>query len=405
MAQNQEGDKGPGQRGFFLRNILSIGFVSLFTDISSEMVYPLIPDLVKAAGGGAAALGLIEGIAESSSQILKGFSGYWSDKIAKRKPIVFLGYLLSTLAKPLLGLSHLWQMVLGFRFLDRFGKGIRTSPRDALLADSTGEQKMGQWFGLHRMMDTLGAVLGPLLAMLLLAQGLQISHIFFWAVLPAGLGLLIIQFLVKEVPPARSGQEKFKLEFRGLNKIYHRFLFVSCVFGLGAFSNTFLILRAKDFGFALKSLPLLYLVFNLVSALSSLPAGMLSDRLGRKNVLLVAWFAFAISFLGFGFAKEPWHIWLLFGLFGVTDGIKEGVPKALVSDLVPSQKRASALGIYYAAIGIMTLFSSGLAGLLWKMAGPVPVFACGAGLGAIGFILLALLVSNQINPPATRINQ
>jgi len=394
-----------GKKKTFVRNIVSLGLVSLFTDISSEMVYPLIPDLVKAAGGGAAALGLIEGIAESSSQILKGFSGYWSDKIGKRKPIVFLGYLFSTLAKPLLGLSYLWEMVLGFRFLDRLGKGIRTSPRDAILADSTGEQKIGQWFGLHRMMDTLGAVLGPLLAMLLLARGLKLNHIFFWAVLPAGLGLLVIQFLVKEVPPAGSRQEKFRLEFRELNNIYHRFFFVSCVFGLGTFSNTFLILRAKDFGFALKTLPLLYLVFNSVSALSSLPAGMLSDRLGRKNVLLVAWAAFALSFLGFGLAKEAWQIWLLFGLFGVTDGIKEGVPKALVSDLVPSQKRASALGIYYAAIGIMTLVSSGLAGLLWKMAGPMPAFACGAGLGVIAFILLAILVPNRINPPAARINQ
>ena len=397
------GEEEPKRKGF-IANIISLGFVSLFTDIFSEGIYPMIPDLVKAAGGSVVDLGLIEGIAEATSQILKGFSGYWSDKIAKRKPIVFLGYALAAAAKPLLAISTYWQMVLGFRFMDRFGKGVRTSPRDALLADSTGGQKMGQWFGFHRMLDTLGAIVGPALATVLLARGFKLQSLFFWAVVPAIVGLLIIQIFVKEIPPERKPGQKFKLNFRGLSPVYHRFFAVSCVLALGAFSNTFLILRAKDFGFQLKTLPLLYLAFNIVSAVAALPAGVLSDKIGRKNVLLMSNAIFALCFLGFGFAKNSMDIWVLFAVFGVVDGIKEGVPKALISDLIPSEKRASALGTYYAALGVMTLISSALAGLLWKIEGPRLAFSCGAALGGLAFVLLAILVPNRINPSPDRIN-
>lgn len=402
MADEVTAAESSGKR-FLLRNIVSLGFVSLFTDISSEMVYPLIPDLVKAAGGGAATLGVIEGVAEATANLFKGFSGYWSDKIAKRKPIIFLGYFLGAIAKPLLGLSALWQMVLGFRFLDRVGKGVRSSPRDAILADSTGEKKIGQWFGLHRMMDSLGAVAGPALATLLLGLGLEFKSLFFWALIPAGIGLVVILAVVREIPPRRIPGQKFKLEFRGLDRVYHKFLVVSCVFAMATFSNTFLILRAKDFGFSLKMLPLLYMVFNIVSALSALPAGMLSDRFGRRNVLMASQFTFSLCFAGFALAAHPWQIWVLFAGFGIVDGIKEGVPRALISDLVPSEKRSSAFGVYYAAIGLFMLPASALAGLLWKEFGPKVVFGYGAVIGIIALILLAAMIPNQINPAEKRI--
>ena len=366
--------------------------MSLFTDVSSEMVYPLIPDLVKAVGGGAAALGLIEGVAEGTANIMKAFSGYWSDKIAKRKPLIFLGYFLAAIAKPFLGFAYLWQMILGFRFLDRVGKGVRSSPRDALLADSTGDRKMGKWFGFHRMMDTLGAVVGPLLAALLLARGLKLQHLFYWAVLPAVAGLIIIQVFVREIKPERKPAEKFKLDFRGFSPTYHKFLAVSCVFALGTFSNTFLILRAKDFGFETKTLPLLYVVFNVVYALSSMPAGMLSDKLGRKNLLLTSMAVFAACYFGFAFATKAVHIWVLFALFGIDGGIKEGVQRALIADLVPSEKRASAYGIYYAGIGMLMIPASAFAGLFWKSLGPKIAFSYGAVLAVTAFVLLTVLI-------------
>ena len=400
MSQEQQ-DKKKG----FLRNIISLGFVSLFTDISSEMVYPLIPDLVKAAGGGAAALGVIEGTAEATANVFKAFSGYISDRTGKRKPLVFLGYFLSTLAKPLLGLSYLWQMVFGFRFLDRLGKGIRTAPRDAILADSTGEEKRGQWFGLHRMMDTTGAVAGPLLAAALLAYGVRLQTLFFWAVLPAAVGLLIIRFFVKEVSPERKSAEKFKLDFRGLHRDYHVYLFISAIFALGTFSNTLLILRAKDFNFALKTLPLLYMVFNAVSALASLPAGMLSDRIGRKNLLVFAMLIFGLCYFGFGFASAAYQIWALFAMFGIVDGIKEGVQKALIADLVPSEKRASAYGVYYAVVGALMLPASAMAGIFWKTLGVAVTFSYAGTLALIAAGLLLFLIPNQINTPSSRITK
>jgi MFS family permease len=399
---NQE-QKAP-KKGF-LSNIISLGFVSLFTDISSEMVYPLIPDLVKAAGGGAAALGLIEGIAESTANIFKAFSGYISDRAGKRKPLVFLGYLLAALAKPLMGLSYLWEMVLGFRFLDRVGKGVRTAPRDAILADSTGEAKRGQWFGLHRTMDNLGAVAGPLIAAAFLAYGFKLQHLFYWAVIPAAAGLLVIQIFVKETAAPRPKAEKFKLDFRGLHRDYHVYLFISCVFALGTFSNTFLILRAKDFNFALKTLPLLYMVYNIVTSLVSMPAGMLSDRLGRKNLLVFAMAVFGLCYFGFGFANAAWQIWALFAAFGVVDGIKEAVQKALIADLVPSEKRASAYGVFYAATGSFMLPGSAIAGVCWIKLGVEITFSYAAVLALIAAGLLLFLLPNQINASPPRINQ
>ncbi len=398
MSEKQNHSRG------FLRNIISLGIVSFFTDISSEMVYPLLPQLVKAVGGTPASLGLIEGLAEATASGLRAVSGYISDRFRRRKILVILGYSLSALAKPLLGASRLWQMVLGFRFLDRTGKGIRTAPRDAILADSASEAERGKWFGFHRAMDTLGAALGPLSAFLLLGLGISFRQLFYWAVIPAGIAVLVLILLVKEVKP-RAGGGKFQLNFRGLDRRYHYYLLISGVFVLGNFSNTFLILRAQELGMSLARSTLLYLVYNLSYAFISMPAGMLSDRIGRKRVLLFSFLLFSAVYLGFGYNQHLWALWVLFFFYGLVDGTKEGTQRALIADLVPSEKRASAYGIYFALVGVLMFFSSTIAGLVWKKFGAEIVFTYSAGLGLIASLLLFFLLPNQINPSPNRINK
>ena len=398
MSEKQNHSRG------FLRNIISLGIVSFFTDISSEMVYPLLPQLVKAVGGTPASLGLIEGLAEATASGLRAVSGYISDRFRRRKILVILGYSLSALAKPLLGASRLWQMVLGFRFLDRTGKGIRTAPRDAILADSASEAERGKWFGFHRAMDTLGAALGPLSAFLLLGLGISFRQLFYWAVIPAGIAVLVLILLVKEVKP-RAGGGKFQLNFRGLDRRYHYYLLISGVFVLGNFSNTFLILRAQELGMSLARSTLLYLVYNLSYAFISMPAGMLSDRIGRKRVLLFSFLLFSAVYLGFGYNQHLLGLWVLFFFYGLVDGTKEGTQRALIADLVPSEKRASAYGIYFALVGVLMFFSSTIAGLVWKKFGAEIVFTYSAGLGLIASLLLFFLLPNQINPSPNRINK
>jgi len=395
----------PQRKKTLVRNIFSLGLVSFFTDISTEMLYPLMPQLVKTLGGSPAVLGLIEGVAESTASVLKGFSGYLSDRLRKRKIFALLGYSLSALAKPLIGLSSGWPMVLALRFCDRVGKGIRTAPRDAIVADSCAPEEMGRWFGLHRAMDTLGAALGPLLAFLLLGMGLHFQSIFLWSIVPAVIAVLILGILVREVAPAeRPKGEKFQLDFRGLNRSYHSYLIVSSVFVLGNFSNIFLIQRAQELGMSLKLAALVYLVYNLSCALASVPAGIISDKIGRKKVLLFSFVSCGLVYFGFGRNLELIWLWPLFAGFGIVDATREGVQRALIGELVPSQKRASAYGIYYAITGILMLPSSAAAGLVWKKFGAPVVFSYGAALVLLAGILLLFLLPHQINSSPDRIN-
>ncbi len=396
--------KGQKTRPRLSRNIISLGVVSLFTDISSEMIYPYIPVLIKSLGGGPAAIGLIEGIAESTASILKAFSGWFSDKIQKRKGLILAGYSLSALSKPLLGLSRVWSMVLGFRFLDRVGKGVRTAPRDAIIADSASEASMGRAFGLHRAMDTLGAVIGPLLAFLLLRymypgdEG-AFRSLFYWAVIPALLGLIVIIFWVKEIKPERL-EAVFQFRFRDLHPNFYRYLVVSLFFVLGNFTNAFLILRAQELGVAIAYLTMIYLLYNAVYSVTSYPAGILSDRIGRRKTIAVSYLIFALVYIGFAFASSPIHVWLLFAAYGVFDGINEGVQRAFVADIVPSAQRATAYGIYHAVTGSAMLPASLIAGLLWSAASPSAAFIFGASLALIACLLLIIFVRERNISPA-----
>ena len=385
-------------------NIILLGFTSLLTDISSEMVYPILPVyLVTKLGASPAILGLIEGIAESLASLLKVFSGYFSDKIKLRKPFTIFGYAASVAGKFFLFISTSWGYVLLARIVDRFGKGIRTAPRDALIAESSPEGKRGAAFGLHRAMDTMGAVIGVLCAYFLVThyKG-EFKNIFLISIIPAILGVLIL-FLVKEkrVVPAQAKGKKPEFfcpvvkpeaglrlaeKWRALDRRLKLFLVFTFVFTLGNSSNQFLLLRAQNLGNPLPVVILLYLFYNLSYAVVSYPAARLSDKIGRKKLLVLGYLFYALVYLGFALNKSPQNFWFLFGFYGLYIGFTEGTEKALVADIAPSGLRATALGLHAALVGIGLLPASIFAGLLWKFLAPQAAFYFGSLMGLVASI-------------------
>jgi len=374
-------------------NVLVLGVVSLLTDVSSEMIYPLLPlFLTGVLGAGPAFLGVIEGVAESTSALLKLVSGVAADRLPRRKPLVLAGYGLSALARPLVALAASPAFVLGVRFCDRIGKGVRTSPRDALIADSVEPSLRGRAYGFHRSMDHAGALLGPLLAAVLLGWfSFDLRTVFWCAAVPGLLALLFLACGVRELPrdpsPA-SPAGKASLP-RGPLRAY---LLILLLFTLGNSADAFLLLRAGDLGVAPARLPLLWAFFHLVKMLSVFPFGALSDRVGRRGVIVAGWGIYAAAYLGFAVATSELHIWLLFAGYGLFYGLTEGAEKALVADLVPATERGAAFGWFNAAIGLGALPASLLFGALWQWFGPLAAFGCGAGLAAMAAFLLLVLV-------------
>ena len=374
-------------------NVLVLGVVSLLTDVSSEMIYPLLPlFLTGVLGAGPAFLGVIEGVAESTSALLKLVSGVAADRLPRRKPLVLAGYGLSALARPLVALAASPAFVLGVRFCDRIGKGVRTSPRDALIADSVEPSLRGRAYGFHRSMDHAGALLGPLLAAVLLGWfSFDLRTVFWCAAVPGLLALLFLACGVRELPrdpsPA-SPAGKASLP-RGPLRAY---LLILLLFTLGNSADAFLLLRAGDLGVAPARLPLLWAFFHLVKMLSVFPLGALSDRIGRRGVIVAGWVIYAVAYLGFAMATSELHIWLLFAGYGLFYGLTEGAEKALVADLVPATERGAAFGWFNAAIGLGALPASLLFGALWQWYGALAAFGCGAGLAAMAAFLLLVLV-------------
>jgi MFS family permease len=376
-----------------MRNIILLGLTSLLTDISSEMVYPLIPFFLTATlGAGPAALGLIEGIAESVASILKLFSGVASDRFRKKRIFAILGYGTSTVGKAVLYLASSWSVVFGGRLLDRVGKGIRTAPRDALIAESAVPGQAGKSFGLHRAMDTLGAAIGVLLAYAFLVHSPgDYSTIILWSILPAALGVLLL-FLVREKSAvAATAKRALPASWRSLPIPLRRFLLISLLFTLGNSSNTFLLLRAADFGFTPARIVLLYLVYNISYALLSYPAGKWSDRIGRRVVLSSGYLLYAVVYAGFAFTGDmgkeliPWALFFVYGLYSAAT---DGVEKAFIAELAPKDIRASVIGLHAMIVGIGLLPASLLAGLLWSVAGPAAALGLGAGTGVVAAGLL-----------------
>jgi len=382
------------------KNTVLLAFTSLFADISSEMLYPVLPifltQTLHASGG---AVGLIDGIAQATQNIVQGLSGWLSDKLQERKSLALAGYFLSAVGKPLMGLAKAWPGVIGGRFLDRFGAGFRSAPRDALIASSVAEENRGRAFGLEGIGDNLGAFLGPLLAVVLLFSfHLNIRSIFYLAIVPGFLAFFMI-LLVKERPVPVAAKAKIDVNLRDFPKAYWKYLLVTALFGIGNSSNQFLILQTKGIGASFKATILIYAGFNLVAALISYPAGSLSDRWGRKSVLLSSFIIFLVAYLGFARAKSVILIATLFAFYGLFQGIFRSVGKAFASDFVPVHLRASGVGWYSATVGLMGLVANIIAGLLWDRIGHVAVFYYGAISAVIGSIgLLVLVPDNRAKP-------
>ena len=398
-----------GQRIWGLNpNVFFLGMVSLLTDISSEMIFTLVPlflsNVLKAPF---TVIGLIGGLSESVDAIFRIFSGWISDKVGRRKPLTVLGYSISTVAKPFMYLATSWGAVLGVRFSDRIGKGFRSSSRDALIADSVSAGERGKGFGLHRAMDTLGAVLGLAIAAIIIylvqGGGWQLSlktyqRIIVVGIVPAVLAVLVLLVFVHEkrrnLSPGSSSRPGLNLSglTAGFDTRFKVFLGIMAVFTLGNSCDFFVILRAQDLEVSLVQVVLMLVLLNVIEASVSLPAGLLSDRLGRKRVITLGWFIYALVYLGFALASSPWQIWLLFACYGIYYGIVEGVARAFVADLVVEEKRGTAYGLYHGVVGITLLPASLLAGWLWQAYSPAAPFYLGAGLAFLAMLgMLALI--------------
>lgn len=374
-------------------NILVLGMVSFLTDLSSEMIYPLLPVfLTTVLGAGPAILGVIEGVAESTASLLKLVSGIVSDRVTDRKKLVLSGYGISSFARPLIAAATGPLAVLVIRFTDRVGKGIRTSPRDALIADSVDPAIRGKAYGFHRSMDHAGAIVGPLVATVLLAYVVSDIRTVFWlAAIPGILTVLLIIFKVKEVE-RRKGPSNGR--FLGLfpHGRLRSYIIILFIFTLGNSSDAFLLLQAGRLGVSPIMIPLLWAFFHVVKMFSTMPFGALSDRVGRRKIIIAGWGVYALTYFGFGFATTELHVWLLFTLYGLFYGLTEGTEKALLVDIAPSEERGSAFGWYNFAIGIGALPASLLFGLIWQEVGVQAAFGFGAGLAALAAVLLMFFV-------------
>jgi MFS family permease len=372
--------------------VFLLGLVSLCTDASTEMIYPLVPlFLTHTLGAPVAIVGVIEGLAEATASVFKGVSGWLSDRIGVRRPLVIAGYGLAAVTKPLLALASGWPMVLGARVLDRFGKGLRGSPRDALIADSSPEALRGRAFGFHRSTDQAGAVIGPLLALPLLAFFHQdYRALFAVAFFPAAAGVAILMAVRETGQGRKPGVPAPRFRLQETSPAFRRFLLVMVLFTLGNSSDVFLILRAQQLGLTAEQVVLVFAAFNLTYVISAYPAGLLSDRIGRKGVLIAGLAVFSLVYAGFGLARGPAWIWVLFPVYGLYQGLTDGTSRAFVVDLVSPAHRATAFGAYAMASGLVTFPASAVAGLLWQRIGPAAPFYYGAVLAAVsaaGFLI------------------
>lgn len=385
------------------RNVFAIGLVSLLNDASSEIIYPLLPIfLAGSLGASASAIGTIEGLAESVASLLKLFAGYLSDRLGKRKFLVVAGYSIASVARPLLAFAQTWTQVLAIRLTDRVGKGIRTAPRDAMIADTVNVEQRGIAFGFHRAMDHAGAVIGPLvgyaLVVLFVANAKspttrEFSRIFLIASVPALMAVVVAIFLMRESPLHSSSENQVKkLSLRGFDGNFKRFLLVLALFTLSNSSDSFLILRAMDAGVSIALVPLLWAAHHGSKVLSSLFGGDLSDRLGRKRLIASGWILYAAVYAGFAYATNQASLWVLFLVYGIYFGLAEGAEKALVADLVRPEQRGTAYGLYNLAFGVTVFPASLLMGTIWDWKGPTVAFLVSAVMGATAAMLLLILV-------------
>ena len=376
----------------FDRNILFTGLTSFLTDTSVKMIYSVMPMFLMSIGASKASLGLIEGVAESTASLIKALSGFWSDRIGKNKPFMLAGYALSALILPLYAFVISPLQVLVLRFAERFGKGIRTAPRDSLIAASVSNNETGRGFGFQKAMDNSGAIAGPLLAFALLSffPG-NYRLIFILAGIPAIAGIFVIVFGIKE---ARKSKKDLigKFRFRDFSRRYWFFLAIIFVFTLGNSTDALLLVKANEAGIKVAFIPLVYLVTNVVSVVAAIPAGSLSDRIGKERLLIAGFLIYAVVYLFFGMNVGDGAILMLFALYGLYSAATDGIQKAFVSDMTDANKKGTALGIYNALLGITLLPASIIAGILYDRVNSSVPFFFGSAMAAIAFVLMIIFL-------------
>jgi len=378
-----------------VRNIIIVGFVSLFTDLSSQMVFPVVPLFLLSLGASAWVVGLVEGAAETTASLLKVFSGYWSDKIKRRKPFVFAGYSLSAITKPLFAFAQSWPFVLFFRVVERVGKGIRDAPRDAIIAESVDVSVRGKAYGFQRAMDGIGSFSGAIIAVILLPL-FGYRDLFLIAFFPGIIAVLFILFIKEKreqnIPMKRSSTP-FRVSMKRLPRNLQIFILVSTVFACANFGYAFLILKAKNIGLSDNTALLLYVLFYIVYTFFTIPAGILSDKIGRKPVLIAGYVLFAATAVSLLFTSQLYMLIFVFILYGIFFGLIDGVQRAFVVDLAPSDLKGTALGTFHAATGLIALPAGFIAGLLWDKFSPQATFLFALGL-TICSLLLFTFVKN-----------
>ncbi len=381
------------------RTVWALGWVSFFTDFSSEMIYPLLPVFLSSVlGAGAVAIGVIEGVAESTAALLKAVSGIWADKVRRRKPFVVAGYGLAGVVRPLIGLVTAWPGVLACRFLDRVGKGLRTSPRDALIADVTAPEQRGAAFGLHRSMDHAGAVVGPLVAAALLNWGgFDLRQVFLLAAIPAAAVMMVVMFGVQEAAKNPAETKPVPGNWRELGGDYWRLMAAVLVFTLGNSTDAFLLLRLKDVGVPVAWVAVLWAAHHAVKMVATFYGGKLSDTAGRRSLVLGGWILYSVVYVAFGWVSSVAGLVAVFLVYGVYYGLTEPAEKAWIADMAPAQLRGTAFGFYHAAVGVGALPASLLFGWAWKVWGAPSAFSIGAAVAAVATMMLAVVATPRRN--------
>jgi MFS family permease len=387
-----------------VRNIIIVGFVSLFTDLSSQMVFPVVPLFLLSLGASVWVVGLVEGVAETTASLLKVFSGYWSDKIKRRKPFVFAGYGLSSLTKPLFAFAQTWPFVLFFRVVERIGKGIRDAPRDAIVAESVDVSIRGKAYGFQRAMDGIGSFSGAILAIVFLtffASSNPLAtyrNLFLVAFFPGIIGVFFILFIKEKRQPTemqKLQKTPFRISIKRLPRNLQIFIIVSTIFSLGNFGYAFLIVRSNKLGYSDTTTLLLYILFYIVYTLFTIPAGMLSDKIGRKPVLIIGYLVFAATAICLIFTSQLYMLIFIFILYGIFFGFIDGVQRAFVVDLAPSDLKGTALGTFHTATGLIALPAGIIAGALWDIYSPQATFLFALGLSICALIMFFFVKNNK----------
>lgn len=386
--------------GRLSRNVLALGAVSFLTDVATEMMYPLLPVfLASVLGASASFIGTIEGAAESVASLLKLLSGWWSDRVRSRKGLVLVGYGIASFIRPFTAAAHTASQVLAIRVTDRIGKGIRSTPRDALIAESVDPSIRGRAFGFHASADNAGAVVGPLIAFgVLMVWHTELRTVFWLTAIPGVLAFVVLWVFVRDIPPATAHSERPVLLGTDLSSRFWAYLAVVFTFTLGNSTDAFLLLRAAQLGVPVALAPVLWALLNLVKSATGTYGGGLSDRIGRRPLIVGGWVVYAAVYLAFGFAHAPWQAWALFAVYGVFYGMTEGTEKALVVDIVPAARKGTALGWYNLAVGLGALPASIMFGAIWDRVSPTAAFEFGAVLA-----LMAACGMWFVAPPVARV--